>query len=98
MYSPVITTPMNLGATLSLEDGRAYVGLTAATGDQYWQAQDILEWQFTSLFVDEDYTPPVKVNNDGVYQCVNVTECVHPPDEVHYTRKNNVWGRLYSVN
>eukprot|EP01040_Poterioochromonas_malhamensis_P007147 gene7147-7718_t len=98
MYSPVITTPINLGATLSLEDGRAYVGLTASTGDQYWQAQDILEWQFTSLFVDEDYSPPVKVNNDGVYECVNTTACVHPPDELHYTRKNNVWGRVYSVN
>lgn len=81
-----------------MEDGRAYVGLTASTGDQYWQAQDILEWKFTSLFIDEDYSPPVKVNNDGVYQCVNATACVHPPDELHYTRKNNVWGRVYSVN
>jgi hypothetical protein len=42
MYSPVITTPMNLGATLQLDDGRSYVGLTAATGDEYWQAHDIL--------------------------------------------------------
>ena len=42
MYSPIITTPINLGATLQLDDGRSYVGLTAATGDEYWQAHDIL--------------------------------------------------------
>lgn len=32
MYSPVITTPLNLEDTLKLDDGRMYVGLTAATG------------------------------------------------------------------
>mmetsp|Transcript_14047 Transcript_14047/g.30832 ORF Transcript_14047/g.30832 Transcript_14047/m.30832 type:complete len:963 (-) Transcript_14047:82-2970(-) len=42
MYSPVITTPINLASTLALDDGRSYVGLTAATGDEYWQAHDIL--------------------------------------------------------
>jgi hypothetical protein len=95
MYSPVITTPINLGATLSLDDGRAYVGLTAATGDQYWQAQDILEWKWTSLFVDEEYTPPLVVNKEGDYRCVNESVCVHPVDFDHYTRKNNVWGQVY---
>ena len=30
--SPVITIPMNLDATLKLDSGRMYVGLTAATG------------------------------------------------------------------
>lgn len=44
MYSPIITTPINLGATLQLDDGRSYVGLTAATGDEYWQAHDILRY------------------------------------------------------
>jgi hypothetical protein len=42
MYSPIITTPINLGATLNLDNGRSYVGLTAATGDEYWQAHDVL--------------------------------------------------------
>jgi hypothetical protein len=95
MYSPVITTPINLGATLALENGRAWIGFTAATGDQYWQAQDIHSWQFTSLFIDEDYTPPVIVNNFGDYKCVNQTECVHQVDYDHYTRKNNVWGQVF---
>lgn len=92
LYSPVITTPLNLGATLNLDDGRAYVGLTAATGDNHWQAHDILSWTWDSLYEDQDYTPPLVVNGQGAYQCVNATECVHPVDYEHYMRKNNVWG------
>ena len=37
MYSPVITTPLNLKKTLNLDDDRAIVGLTASTGDNTWQ-------------------------------------------------------------
>lgn len=92
MYSPVITTPLNLGATLNLDDGRTYVGLTAATGDNYWQAHDILGWQFTSLYIDEKYTPPFQLNGEGAYSCVNETVCVHRVDYDHYMRTNNVWG------
>lgn len=92
MYSPIITTPINLGATLKLDEGRAYVGLTSATGDEYWQAHDILSWQFNSLFIDEKYTPPTRVNNQGDHQCVNETECVHRVDYDHYMRTNNIWG------
>jgi len=44
MYSAIITTPINLAATLQLDDGRSYVGVTAATGDEYWQAHDILRY------------------------------------------------------
>eukprot|EP01038_Epipyxis_sp_PR26KG_P006359 gene6359-8759_t len=95
MYSPIITTPMNLGATLKLDNGRAYVGLTAATGAEYWQAHDILGWQFKSLFIDESYNPPILVNNQGAYECVNETECVHQVDYDHYMRYNNVWGKGY---
>mmetsp|Transcript_6182 Transcript_6182/g.8636 ORF Transcript_6182/g.8636 Transcript_6182/m.8636 type:complete len:1059 (+) Transcript_6182:817-3993(+) len=93
MYSPIITTPLNLGATLDLDDGRAYVGLTAATGNQYWQAHDVLSWQFDSLFVDERYTPPLRLNGFGAHQCVNLTECVHPEDYDHFMRRNNLWGK-----
>ena len=93
MYSPVITTPINLGATLELDDGRSYVGITAATGDQYWQAHDILSWQFTSLYIDENYQPPLIVNGQGAHQCVDPSVCVHPVDYEHFTRKNNIWGK-----
>lgn len=93
MFSPVITTPLNLGKTLNLDNGRAWVGLTAATGDAHWQAHDILQWQFRSLFVDEAYTPPLVVNGAGAYECANLTHCVHSPDYDHYMRTNNVWGK-----
>ncbi len=94
MYSPIITTPLNLDKTLKLDSGRAFVGLTAATGDSMWQAHDILEWQFSSTYTDETYSPPVIVNGEGAYDCVNVTTCVHRIDVDHYTRKNN-WDRTY---
>jgi hypothetical protein len=97
LYSPVITTPLNLGATLTLDDGRAYIGLTAATGDNHWQAHDILSWTFDSLYIDIDYTPPLVISNnnnshDGAYTCVNETVCVHPVDYSHYMRKAQIWG------
>jgi hypothetical protein len=95
MYSPVITTPINLGNTLNLDDGRAYIGFTAATGDQYWQAHDILSWKFDSLYIDEVYNPPVIVNNFGDYHCVNGTVCVHETNYDHYMRTNHVWGSGY---
>lgn len=93
MYSPVITTPMNLDATLKLDNGRAFVGLTAATGDSTWQAHDILGWKFTSLFADMEYTPPFTVNGIGAHECRNESVCVHLPDADHYMRKNNMYGK-----
>lgn len=91
LYSPVITTPINLADTLALDDGRAYLGLTAATGSEYWQAHDILSWEFTSLYIDEPYEPPLIINGQGAYTCVNQTACVHPVDYDHFMRRNNVW-------
>eukprot|EP01041_Mallomonas_annulata_P008232 gene8232-16928_t len=92
LYSPVITTPLNLDATLKLDSGRMYVGLTSATGDNHWQAHDLLDWRFQSLYKDIAYTHPLVVNDEGSYECVNTTECVHRPDFEHYPRTNNVWG------
>jgi hypothetical protein len=62
------------------------------SGDQYWQAHDIHSWQFNSLYEDENYTPPLSINNEGAYTCVNETACVNRVDYDHYMRKNNVWG------
>lgn len=92
MFSPIITIPMNLGATLELDNGRAIIGMTAATGDEYWQAHDILSWKFSSLFIDETYNPPVTGNGEGAHACINDTVCVHRVDYDHYTRTNNWWG------
>lgn len=41
LYSPVIVIPINLDTTLRLDNGRSYVGITAATGDNHWQAHDV---------------------------------------------------------
>jgi Legume lectin domain len=92
MYSPILTTIINLEKTLNLDDGRAFVGITAATGDSNWQAHDILQWQFSSLYRDMPYTAPLIVNGEGAHECVNVTACVHQVDYQHYMRTNQVWG------
>jgi len=95
MYSPVITCPLDLASTIALDDGRMYVGITAATGDNHWQAHDILSWNFKSLFIDKKYQPPLIINGEGDYQCVNKDECVHHPDHEHYLRTNKKWGPGY---
>jgi hypothetical protein len=86
LYSPVIITPINLDATLHLDAGRAYVGLTAATGDSHWQAHDIHDWSFQTLNIDTHYTSPLIVNGEGAFECVNDSACVHPVDYEHFLR------------
>ena len=69
MHTPVLVVPLNLDATLDLASGRAYVGFTAATGDNVWQVHDILDWRFSSLRVDPPYYPPEILNGRGSYSC-----------------------------
>jgi hypothetical protein len=95
LYSPVIITPINLDATLKLDDGRAYVGFTAATGDSHWQAHDILDWRWESLYQNKEYNEPLIVNGEGAYECVNETACVHPVDYDHYLRTDHRFGPGY---
>jgi hypothetical protein len=47
--TPVLSISLNLRKTLDLNAGRAWVGFTAATGVETFQAHDVLSWQFTSL-------------------------------------------------
>jgi hypothetical protein len=46
-----LIVPLSLQKLLSLDDthGRAWVGFTAGTGADVWQAHDLLGWHFTSL-------------------------------------------------
>ena len=46
----------------------------------------ICSWQFSSLHIDENYEPPLRVNQQGDYSCINATVCVHQVDYDHYTR------------
>ena len=90
LYSPIITTPINLDYTLKLDNGRSYAGITAATGESLWQAHDILSWEFSSVYEDEEYNPPVIVNGEGAHACVDESVCVHIPEYNNYMRKNNI--------
>jgi len=49
LVDPVLVVPLNLGATVDLNHGRAWVGFTSATGFNSWQVHDILDWRFKSL-------------------------------------------------
>ena len=90
LYSPIITTPINLDYTLKLDNGRSYAGLTAATGESLWQAHDILSWEFSSVYEDEEYNPPTIVNGEGAHACVDESVCVHVPEYDNYMRQNNI--------
>ena len=54
---PIIAMPINLNAVLSLPDGRAFVGFTAATGVQ-WQKHDLLQWRFCEGSCEGGVTEP----------------------------------------
>ena len=56
--NPVLTVPVDLGATLDLDAGRAWVGFVGATGGG-WQNHDIQNWQY-SLLVDTTTTVAIE--------------------------------------
>lgn len=95
LYSPVIITPLNLDATLDLDNGRAHVGFTAATGTNHWQVHDLLDWSWTSLFLNKDYTPPLVLNVEGGHKCTDESVCVKLADHDHYLRTDTLYGRYY---
>ena len=83
LLDPLFIAPINLGTTLDLENGRAWVGFTAATGDSFWQTHDILSWQFRGTRQTLPYHPPTVVNGDGPHACSKKSEatpglCAHP--------------------
>ena len=47
LSTPSLSVPIELGSTLDLDLGRAFVGFTAATGGG-WNNHDILDWTFTN--------------------------------------------------
>ncbi len=49
---PVLTVPLHLSKTLKLNRGRAWVGFTAATGEETFQVHDVLNFTFSSLRLD----------------------------------------------
>ncbi len=77
MHRPLLITPIKLDALLRLDSGRAWVGFTAATGDERWQTHDILTWTFTSARIDVPYSPPLAIGH--AHECIagSENECVH---------------------
>jgi hypothetical protein len=47
LQNPTLTILINLATTLSLDNGQAWVGFTASTGNE-WENHDILSWAFLS--------------------------------------------------
>jgi hypothetical protein len=45
--NPLLTVPVNLAEVVALDDGRAWVGFTAATGADFYN-QDVISWSFHS--------------------------------------------------
>ncbi|MAF11308.1 hypothetical protein CMK11_12730 [Candidatus Poribacteria bacterium] len=74
LVTPVLTVAVDLSTLLQLDDGAAWVGLTAATGDA-WENHDILSWFFTpaggpggpGAGVAVSLTTPTRVAADGSF-------------------------------
>lgn len=82
MIEPRLVLPLNLEATLKLDQGRAWVGFTAATGDETWQSHDLISWVFSATRENIPYTPPPIVNGEGAFECspgsLDSGVCIHP--------------------
>ncbi len=78
--TPVLTTPFDLAGALTLDNGGAFVGFTAATGGA-WEAHEILSWSFQPGSVvnpgdAERPRPPVLIEPGATGQVLN-------PADVH---------------
>jgi hypothetical protein len=78
LTKPVLTVPVDLGTKLRLDEGKAWVGLTAATGRRF-QAHDILSFSF----VGAEAAPPGEDSNNFTAQLDGDQEV--PPRETEAT-------------
>ena len=78
LASPLLVTPLDLGALLDLDHGRAWAGFTASTGQETWQTTDVLSWHMNQLRLDKRPFPPPVVNGVGAFACADPALCVHP--------------------
>lgn len=72
---PCLVVPLNLKATLRLNHGRAFVGFTAGTGKDTWQAHDVLRWSLSSLREDTPHWAPPSVDRQYSDGAMNSTSC-----------------------
>ncbi len=62
LSTPVLTVPVDLGTTLDLDSGKAWVGFAAATAGA-WENHDILNWTFSNPPASENNAPTVTTSN-----------------------------------
>jgi hypothetical protein len=75
LTSPVLTVPVDLGTTLSLDNGQGWIGFTAATGGRS-QAHDIFSFSFVEI---EEAQPGVDIDiipdsGPNTWPCQNTEE------------------------
>ncbi len=51
LYTPLFVVPMNLGSTLKLDNGRAWVGFTSATGENQWQVYILYIYTYKYMYI-----------------------------------------------
>jgi hypothetical protein len=76
--NPLMTVYVNLAKAMNLDDGRAWVGFTAATGAD-WQNQDLISWTFNS---SPDTTP-------NALRMLSQTEIITPTTSAAVTYLGN---------
>lgn len=95
--SPVLTVPLDLSDLLMLDDGKAWVGFTAATGGAY-ENHDILSWEFSEVHQTGrlliELVSPDQVLLQAPSLDVNATHLLQATDEV----TNEEWTVLDQVS
>ena len=76
--NPLMTVYVNLAEVMNLDNGRAWVGFTAATGDS-WQNHDLISWVFDS--------PEDKISNEAnISPQMQIGNPTPPPGPVYLGR------------
>ena len=95
LENPLMTVYVNLARVMDLDEGRAWVGFTAAGGAD-WQNQDLVSWSFTP---DDSVPPPSRSmtqlnsgNNPGTNAATPLFSAPNPAPETTPLLRDRVFG------